>query len=76
MAKKYTPLRDWSCPSYSKSNGRAASALEPAGNSSAGYTNATDVSNQIDAAQVFGAIDRRRTTISTPVRKRPGSQSR
>jgi len=71
--KKGVPLRDWSCPSYSASNGRPASSLANYdGTGSPSTTHAPDVSAQIPTA--FSNIDKTRTQSSVPVRKRPFTQ--
>jgi hypothetical protein len=65
---KYTPLRDWACPSYDAITGRAASSSDE------NMTHAQP-STQMPPAGFYGR-DRARTQIATPVRKRPFSQSR
>jgi hypothetical protein len=66
-----TPMRQWASRSYSASDGRAASSLatDQYGRGSPSTTHAENLSNQLNDA--FHAIDKRRTTNSTPVRNRP-----
>jgi hypothetical protein len=61
------PLRNWSMPSYSAADGRAASSLAEAGGKD-GYDHAENVSAQIPTG--FAHIDKRRTTDPRPVSKR------
>jgi hypothetical protein len=46
--------RQWAAPSYSMKNGRAASSLEPDGKSRLGYTNAPEVSAQLETLHARG----------------------
>ena len=64
------PLRDWSTPSYSATDGRAITSIgnHHYGRGSPSTTHAENVSAQIPSA--FDAIDKRRTQGRTPVKHR------
>jgi hypothetical protein len=65
-------LRDWASKSYSKLDGRAASAIFPDGDSSQGWTRAEQVDNQIPSG--FEGRDRRATQGRQKVKDRPTTQ--
>jgi hypothetical protein len=70
-SKPGAPLRRWSQLSYSALDGRSASSLEEAGNSSRGYTHATEVSRQLPKQDDgFHARTARCVQDRTPVSKR------
>jgi hypothetical protein len=64
------PLRDWSTPSYSATDGRSVSSLaDHNGRGSPSTTHVEGASAQIPTA--FKGLDAARTQDKTPVRKRP-----
>jgi len=77
-AKSYVGIvdRQWAAPSYDAGDGRASSSLSPdqSGRSPVGSVVGSG-SRQMAPSGFYGR-DQARTTISTPVRKRPLSQSR
>jgi len=76
-AKDYTGIvdRQWAAPSYDPNTGRASSSLSPdqSGRSPVGSKVGNGNRQMTDA---FAGIDKTRTQIATPVRRRPFTQLR
>jgi len=74
---KYVNLKDWSCPSYSADDGRAAKSSEELRSSYGADGETWSVSAQMPAGQPgkgspsLKELDAARCTNATPVRKRP-----